>query len=64
MMQRESMWGRPHAYGYGLMQVWPPGQATVKYDPRNVTYTVGHAGDDYGSTAQVWGRGVSGRVSE
>ena len=40
-----------HRYGFGL---YPTNDAGIgNADPHNLTYTIGHKGADYGSTAQV-----------
>eukprot|EP00750_Incisomonas_marina_P003319 INCI13063.2.p1 GENE.INCI13063.2~~INCI13063.2.p1 ORF type:complete len:412 (+),score=62.41 INCI13063.2:156-1391(+) len=57
MMQWEPMtagW-EPQLYGLALMQTFPGRGFVWGPDPLNQTYTVGHAGADYGSYSQLAG---------
>jgi len=45
----------PQLYGLAMMQTWPYQGHAWEPDPHNVSYTVGHAGADYGSLGMMSG---------
>eukprot|EP00662_Eupelagonemidae_sp_cell21_P023065 gene23065-46358_t len=45
----------PQLYGLGLMHTFPYGGRAWAPDPENVTFTIGHAGADYGSLGMMVG---------
>mmetsp|Transcript_26472 Transcript_26472/g.69640 ORF Transcript_26472/g.69640 Transcript_26472/m.69640 type:complete len:526 (+) Transcript_26472:165-1742(+) len=48
----------PQQYGLAMMQTFPLEGRPYLPDPENATYTVGHAGDDYGSVGQIAGYNI------
>ena len=45
----------PQLYGLAMMQQWPEHGLVWLPDPTNASYTVGHAGADYGSLGYLSG---------
>jgi len=45
----------PQQYGLAMMQQWPQHGLAWLPDPTNASYTVGHAGADYGSLGYLSG---------
>merc|ERR1719353_102769 len=48
----------PQPYGLGMMKSFPSEGRIWEADPHNVTFTVGHAGQDYGSSGTLSGYNI------